>query len=110
MFQGVKDQVIASKGAIDLEIYWGRAMEGLPPEANWQSVQWPAFDNLPEPVRRLSKWHMPEWASYADFFKCVREGKKPFCDAEMARVFGLSTMMIRKAMYEQRPVTWDEMA
>ena len=113
VFNGVKDRIMCSDGAMEIELWNARYMEGLPKDwstkADFTEIQWPGFDALPENVRKLGGWRMPEWASYKDFFACIREGRKPFCTAETAREFGLASLMIRKAMYEQRPVTWEEM-
>jgi predicted dehydrogenase len=114
VFQGVKDRIMCSNGAVEIELWNARYMEELP-KANWTpkpdftELLWPGYDDLPEKVRKLGGWRMPEWASYVDFFACIRQGRKPFCDAATAREFGLASMMVRKAMYEQRPVTWEEM-
>lgn len=113
VFNGIKDRIMCSDGAMEIDLWEARYMQGLPKawfaRPDWTEVEWPGYETLPEAVKKLGGWRMPEWASYRDFFACIREGRKPFCNAEIAREFGLSTMMIRKAMYEQRPVTWEEM-
>jgi len=113
VFNGVKDRIMCSDGAMEIDLWNARYMEGLPntwsAKPDFTEVPWPGFDALPEKVRKLGGWRMPEWASYKDFFACIREGRKPFCTAEVAREFGLSTLMARKAMYEQRTVAWEEM-
>lgn len=113
VFNGIKDRIMCADGAMEIDLWDARYMEGLPKawfaKPEWTEITWPGYDGLPEDVRKLGNWRMPEWASYVDFFACIREGRKPFCNAETAREFGLSTMMARKAMYEQRPVTWEEM-
>ncbi|NLE59045.1 MAG: Gfo/Idh/MocA family oxidoreductase, partial [Planctomycetes bacterium] len=113
VFNGIKDRIMCSDGAMEIDLWDARYMEGLPKtwfaKPDWTEIEWPDYDALPEDVKKLDGWRMPEWASYKDFFACIREGRKPFCNAETAREFGLSSMMVRKAMQEQRPVTWDEM-
>ena len=111
---GIKDRIMCADGAAEIDLWDARYMVGRNKvdwnqKVQWTEVRWPGFDELPQKVRRIGGWRMPEWASYKDFFACVREGRKPYCDTAMAREFGLSSMMVRKAMYEQRPVTWDEM-
>lgn len=44
-----------------------------------------------------------------DFFRCARTGEKPFCDAATGRIAALTALLGRKAIYEQRVVTWDEL-
>jgi myo-inositol 2-dehydrogenase/D-chiro-inositol 1-dehydrogenase len=44
-----------------------------------------------------------------DFFRCIREGDKPFCDAQIGRVTALTALLGRKAMYERRVVTWEDL-
>ena len=112
---GIRDRIMCSDGAAQIDLWDARYMEGLSTKgwgqkAQWTEVKWPGYDALPEKVKKIGNWRMPEWASYKAFFACIREGSKPYCDAAMAREFGLSSMMVRKAMDEQRPVTWDEMA
>ncbi|MBI4578771.1 MAG: hypothetical protein HY718_03660 [Planctomycetes bacterium] len=110
MYNSIRDQIVCANGAIDLDIYSGRFMEGIDPDkVKWQAVERPDWDKNPPKVRALNTWRRAEWASYKDFFACIREGRPPLCDAAMAREFGLTTMMIRRAMRERRPVTWNEM-
>jgi predicted dehydrogenase len=44
-----------------------------------------------------------------DFFRCVRAGERPFCDVETGRDAALTALLGRKAIYEQRVVTWDDL-
>lgn len=111
---GIKDRIMCSDGAAEIDLWDARYMKGLTrtdwrPEAKWKEIEWPGHEALPEKVKQIGGWRMPEWASYRDFFRCVREGDKPYVDARLAREFGLSSMLVRKAMVEQKPVTWEEM-
>ena len=57
--------------------------------------------------------HVPDvdmtYEAVADFFRCVREGDRPFCDAEVGRSAALTALLGRKAIYERRVVTWEEL-
>ena len=44
-----------------------------------------------------------------EFFECHRTGKKPFADFEVANNTILTALLGRKAIYEQRAVTWEEL-
>lgn len=45
-----------------------------------------------------------------EFFNCHRTGrKKPFADFEVANMTILTALLGRKAVYEQRAVTWDDL-
>ena len=44
-----------------------------------------------------------------DFFRCVRTGEKPFCDVATGRIAALTALLGRKAIYEQRVVSWDDL-
>jgi len=48
-------------------------------------------------------------AAVSSFFDCIRNNQKPFCDVENGRIAALTALMGRKAMYERRVVTWDEL-
>jgi len=43
------------------------------------------------------------------FFECYREGKQPFVDAEIGRTTVLTALLGRKAFYEKRCVTWEDL-
>jgi predicted dehydrogenase len=43
------------------------------------------------------------------FFDCVRTGKKPFADIDVAATAALTAIMGREAIYRKRVMTWDEM-
>ena len=84
------------KGSVDAQlsdpctIVW-RGRDAPPPE----KVHTPDFDFGHESVK--------------DFFRCIRDGDKPFCDAENGRVAALTALLGRKAMYERRVVTWEDL-
>jgi predicted dehydrogenase len=45
----------------------------------------------------------------ADFFACIRDGRKPFADVRVAAVAALTAIMGREAIYKRRSVTWKEL-
>ena len=45
----------------------------------------------------------------ADFFACIREGRKPFADIRVAATAALTAIMGREAIYRKRMVTWKEL-
>jgi len=66
-------------------------------------------EKAPEP----EQVHVPDvdftFEAIKDFFHCVREGDRPFCDVETGRTAALTALLGRKAMYERRVVTWEEL-
>jgi len=44
-----------------------------------------------------------------DFFSCIREGRQPYCGIEMGKTALLSTLLGRKAFFEERVVTWEDL-
>ena len=44
-----------------------------------------------------------------EFFRCIREGKKPYADVEIGKTALLTTMLGRKAFFEERVVTWEQL-
>ena len=44
-----------------------------------------------------------------DFFRCIREKDQPFVNAEIGRVTALTALLGRKAIYERRVVTWEDL-
>ena len=44
-----------------------------------------------------------------DFFRCIREGTKPYCGIEMGQTALLTTLLGCKAFFEERVVTWDDL-
>ncbi len=49
------------------------------------------------------------YESVKGFFDCIRQGSRPLVDAETGRTAALTAMLGRKAIYERRVVTWDEL-
>lgn len=45
----------------------------------------------------------------ADFFACIREGRKPFADIRVAATAALTAILGREAIYRKRMVTWKEL-
>lgn len=43
------------------------------------------------------------------FFECIRNGGKPYADVEVGRMAVLTALLARKAFYEGRTVTWEEL-
>ncbi len=72
------------------------------------TVVWRGKD-APEPTRYEEADINFGQRAVDDFFRCVRTGEKPFCGAETGRVAALTALLGRKAIYEQRVVTWDEL-
>jgi predicted dehydrogenase len=44
-----------------------------------------------------------------DFFRCIREGTQPYCGIEMGKTALLTTLLGRKAFFEERVVTWEDL-
>jgi predicted dehydrogenase len=44
-----------------------------------------------------------------DFFRCIREGRQPLCGIEIAKTALLTTLLGRKAFFEERVVTWEDL-
>lgn len=49
------------------------------------------------------------YLSILDFFQAIRDGRQPFADVEIGRDAALTTLLGRKAVYEKRTITWDEL-
>ena len=47
--------------------------------------------------------------SIQDFFEGIRSGKQPFADVNIGRTAALTTLLARKAVYEKRTVTWEDL-
>jgi hypothetical protein len=45
----------------------------------------------------------------AEFYACIREGRRPFADITVAATAALTVIMGREAIYRQRSVTWKEL-
>ena len=44
-----------------------------------------------------------------DFFRCIREGTQPYCGIEFGKTALLTTLLGRKAFFEERVVTWEDL-
>ncbi|HEX9188245.1 MAG TPA: Gfo/Idh/MocA family oxidoreductase [Vicinamibacteria bacterium] len=44
-----------------------------------------------------------------DFFRCIREGRQPRCGIQTAKTALLTTLLGRKAFFEERVVTWEDL-
>ena len=44
-----------------------------------------------------------------DFFRCIREGAQPYCGIEIEKTALLTTLLGRKAFFEERVVTWEDL-
>ena len=100
-FSGIKERVFGAKGAIDLAT------------ATWQERR----DSDPENRSKTQpvKLEVPDagqdstYLSLAAFIENARGRKTPLNHAESAMRSTLVAMMGRKAIYEKRVVTWEEM-
>jgi predicted dehydrogenase len=92
-FSGIKERVFGANGAIDLG-----------------TATWRELGKRSEPIQL----HAPDagkdstYLSLAAFIDNVRSHKQPLNDVESARRSTLVAMMGRKAIYEKRTVTWEE--
>jgi len=84
------------KGSIDLKF-------GSPNTVVWRGKQ------APEPTEITAEEADMTQKSVDDFFRCIREGEKPFCDGETGRIAALTALLGRKAIYERRTVTWEDL-
>lgn len=92
-FSGIKERVWGSNGAMDLAA------------ATWIAREKRGDIKLEVPDAGQDSTYM----SLAAFFDNARGKKKPLNDADSAQRSTLVAMMGRKAIYENRIVTWDEM-
>ena len=96
-FSGIKERVFCEKGAVDLA-----------------SATWSELGGRGEKGRGEIKLEVPDagqdstYLSLAAFIDNARGKKKPMNDVESARRSTLVAMMGRKAIYEKRIVTWEE--
>jgi len=44
-----------------------------------------------------------------DFFRCIREGRQPLCGIEIGKTALLTALLGRKAFFEERVVTWEDL-
>jgi predicted dehydrogenase len=93
-FSGVKERVFGSEGAVDL------------PSATFYPLKSKAGVKLEVPEGALGS----DAASLAAFLENARGKKTPLNNADSGRLATLVAMMGRKAIYEKRVVTWEEMA
>ncbi len=92
-FSGIKERVFGSVGAIEL------------PTATWRELE---KDFGPIKLEIPGEGQDSTYLSLAAFIDNVRGRKVPLNNAESARRSTLVAMMGRKAMYEKRIVTWNE--
>jgi myo-inositol 2-dehydrogenase / D-chiro-inositol 1-dehydrogenase len=93
-FSGIKERVFGANGAIDLaNATWRELVKGTPPVKL----------DVPDAGKDST------YLSLEAFIDNVRGHKVPLNNAESARRSTLVAMMGRKAMYEKRIVTWEEM-
>jgi predicted dehydrogenase len=65
--------------------------------------------NAPPPEEITAEKVNMTYESVKGFFRCIREGSQPRVTAETGRTAALTAMLGRKAIYERRVVTWDEL-
>lgn len=63
----------------------------------------------PEIIERPKERIDTTYLSIKDFFDCYKTGRKPFCDAEIGRTAVLTALLGRKAIYEKKVVTWEDL-
>lgn len=51
----------------------------------------------------------PTQLAIDDFFRCIREGRKPLCGIETGKTALLTALLGRKAFFEERVVSWEEL-
>ena len=62
----------------------------------------------PEIIEAPEQQESMDYYCCKDFFECHRTGRKLFADFEVANTTILSALLGRKAIYEKRVVTWDD--
>ncbi len=92
-FSGIKERVFGANGSIDLQT------------ATWIEREKKGDIKLTVPDAGQS----PDYQSLAAFIENARGHKTPLNNAESAARSTLVAMMGRKAIYEKRIVTWEEM-
>jgi myo-inositol 2-dehydrogenase/D-chiro-inositol 1-dehydrogenase len=92
-FSGIKERVFCAKGAVDL------------PSATWMELGKKGEMKIDVPNAGEDSTHQ----SLAAFFENARGHKTPLNNVDSARRSTLVAMMGRKAIYEHRVVTWEEM-
>jgi myo-inositol 2-dehydrogenase/D-chiro-inositol 1-dehydrogenase len=93
-FSGIKERVFGANGAIDLAT------------ATW--IEREKKGEIPLDVPNASE--DPTFLSLQAFIENARGHKKPLNDAESAAMSTMVAMLGRKAIYEKRVVTWEEIA
>jgi predicted dehydrogenase len=81
------------KGACDL---WGHQFVARERDAEPRVVEVPEDENSTQ-------------VAIDDFFRCIREGDQPYCGIEIGRTALLTALLGRKAFFEERVVTWDDL-
>ena len=81
------------KGACDLQghRFVGRERDALP-----RVVEVPEAED-------------PTQLAIDDFFRCIREGAQPHCGIEIGKTALLTALLGRKAFFEERVVTWEDL-
>jgi hypothetical protein len=47
--------------------------------------------------------------AFNDFFRGIREGKQPYCGIEIGKTALLTTLLGRKALFEEKVVSWEDL-
>ena len=97
----MEDIVYGTKGVFDLNA--NKLCKRMPAEAPRPQaiVTEDPKDDVDE-----SLW---DYRCCQDFFEAHRTGVKPFTDFEVGKTTILTALLARKAIYEKRVVTWDEL-
>lgn len=90
---GSATHFFGEKGACDL---WGHSFVGRERDAEPRVVEVPEDENSTQ-------------VAIDDFFRCIREGSRPYCGIEMGKTALLTALLGRKAFFEERVVTWDDL-
>jgi len=93
-FTGIQERVFGSNGAIDL------------PKATWQ----PRDSRKPVELEVPNKGKDATYMALAAFLDSIRNDRPTMSDAETALIATITPIMATKAIYEKRPVTWNEIA
>ena len=121
---GSQEMILGTKGTMLLEqrgaVSWMEPVRGARPAARTTSGQTreiitgasrraarrsPTY-TMGEPIGEfLVDWYEPEMH---DFFRNIRDNKKPLCDVEVARNAAVSMYMGVRAMVTGEPVYWDQ--
>lgn len=96
-FTGIREQLIGPRGGIDLSQALVAFRRGKAPEGRTSGSLVPGG----ETGNRTE-------SAVADFFRCVRDGTPPRVGVKEGRNATLFGLLVRKAVYEERVVTMDE--